>query len=61
MASANSVVVFWTENSANSQFVNYELGMADALGKNLVVVTPRGQRMRLPSNLEDIQVLEIDI
>ena len=59
--SANTVVVYWTRNSASSEFVNYEMGMADALDKKLVVVTPKGERMNLPSNLTDIQVVELDI
>jgi TIR domain len=29
--SANEVVVFWSEAAATSQYVQYELGMADAL------------------------------
>lgn len=59
--SASTVVVYWTKNSASSDFVNYEMGMADALDKNMVVVTPKGTRMELPSNLADIQVIELDI
>ncbi len=31
--SANQVVVFWSEAAATSQYVQYELGMADALDK----------------------------
>lgn len=61
MESASTVVVYWTKNSASSDFVNYEIGMADALGKDLVVVTPKGERMELPSNLSDIHVVEVDI
>ncbi len=59
--SANTVVVYWTKNSAASEFVNYEMGMADALDKKLVVVTPKGERMSLPSNLTDIHMVELDI
>lgn len=61
MEAASTVVVYWTKNSASSEFVNYEMGMADALDKKLVVVTPKGERMNLPSNLADIQVVEVDI
>lgn len=61
VASANTVVVFWTKNSATSEFVNYEIGMADALNKDLLVVMPKGESIALPSNLSDIQVLKIDV
>jgi CRISPR/Cas system CMR subunit Cmr4 (Cas7 group RAMP superfamily) len=59
--SASTVVIFWTKNSASSDFVNYEIGMADAFEKNMVVVTPKGQKNNLPSNLSHIQVVEVDI
>lgn len=61
MESADTVVVYWTKNSASSDFVNYEIGMADALDKNLVVVKPKNERTQLPFNLADIQVVEVDI
>ncbi|TLU88155.1 MAG: toll/interleukin-1 receptor domain-containing protein [Chlorobium sp.] len=61
MESASTVVVYWTKNSASSDFVNYEMGMADALDKKVVVVTPKGEKLDLPSNIADIQVLELDI
>lgn len=36
--SSDVVVVLWTKAAAESKWVNYEIGMADALGKRLVAV-----------------------
>src|SRR5262245_38048136 len=36
--SASKVIVVWGTASANSQWVNYEIGLADALGKPIIAV-----------------------
>lgn len=38
----NTVVVISSESSDSSAWVNYEVGLADALGKELVVVERKG-------------------
>lgn len=58
---ANKVVLLWTEQSANSQWVNYEAGMAEALDKQIVIVVPKGSSSKIPSNLSELQILEIDM
>lgn len=58
---ASKVVILWTEESANSKYVNYEAGMAEALGKQIIVVVPKGRKVELPSNLAELQVVELDM
>jgi len=40
--SADKVVVIASGNMAGSQWVNYEVGMADALGKPIIVIERKG-------------------
>jgi hypothetical protein len=55
---AGKVVVFWTEAGARSQWVNYETGMADALGKPMIVVAdPNGPAV--PANLSGAKVVNL--
>ena len=56
---AASKVVVWSGAGAESQWVNYETGMAAALGKPIIVVVPKGVASRIPANLADIQVIEL--
>ena len=42
IATADKVVLVATDNSESSQLVNYELGMADALGKPIIVIARTG-------------------
>lgn len=39
---ANTVVIISSESADASPWVNYEVGLADAMGKNLVVVGKKG-------------------
>lgn len=48
IGAADTVLVLWSPAAVESKWVNYELGMADALGKHLVIVAPRGMRPRRP-------------
>jgi hypothetical protein len=57
--SATKVVVVWDAESANSQWVNYELGLADALGKQIVVAVRSAGNIPLPASLQDIEVVEM--
>jgi hypothetical protein len=57
--SASTFVLVWTEAASKSQWVNYEAGMADALGKRIVVVIPEGSAAKVPDNLKDAEVVRI--
>ena len=59
--SASKVIIIYTNNTEFSQWVNYEVGMADALGKPMVVVRPRGlKETTLLSFLKHIKLIEVD-
>ena len=57
---ADKLVVVWSKGGAESAWVNYETAMADALGKEIVVLVPKGQRSELPSLIAENAVLEMD-
>ena len=42
ISSASTVVIITSDNSANSVWVNYEAGMAAALGKPIVLIGKKG-------------------
>ena len=56
---ASKIMILWTENSANSQYVNYEAGMAIALGKPIFVVIPEESNVEIPNYLADMQVFRL--
>jgi predicted ABC-type transport system involved in lysophospholipase L1 biosynthesis ATPase subunit len=57
-------VIIATENAMMSKWVNYEVGMAEALGKQIVVVGKRGSdKSSLPMYLKrlgDVQAVELE-
>jgi hypothetical protein len=55
---ASSIVVMWTEAAAQSANVNYELGMADAVGKPIVLVNLDGPH-RILRDLNNVQVVDL--
>jgi hypothetical protein len=57
---SSKVVLVWSGAGAESDWVNYEAGMAEALGKPIVVVIPKGGMPRIPSNLDGIEILELE-
>jgi hypothetical protein len=57
---ASQFVVFWSPRAAESAFVNYETGMAEALGKPILVIVPKGDQSTVPDNLADNRVLELE-
>ncbi|MGH9927971.1 MAG: toll/interleukin-1 receptor domain-containing protein [Pyrinomonadaceae bacterium] len=59
--SASKVVIIATDHSANSEWVNYEAGMATALGKPIVVMGRKGsgKTASLISALGNVQSIEI--
>jgi hypothetical protein len=58
--SASKFVVVWTDEADTSDWVNYETGMAEALGKPILVVVPKGETSRIPGNLKETQIVEIE-
>lgn len=58
---ADIVLVVWTPTAATSKWVNYELGMADALGKDVIAVALRGHAADLPPGLHAKHVLEMPV
>lgn len=61
MADADAVVIVWTPASARSSWVNYEVGMADALEKPIIVVRPDKNPPALPASLKssDVQIVDL--
>lgn len=57
--SANQVVVLWTEQAAASQFVQYELGIADALDKPIIVVQADQSAPEFPAFLAKTNVVKL--
>ena len=61
MMSASMVVIIVTPNSAKSQWVNYEAGMASALGKPIILVGRKRDRdVEFVSSLADAKFIEIE-
>ena len=60
ISSASKVVIIASNDSAASQWVNYEAGMATALGKPIVVIGRKGVgKSALVGALENVQSIEI--
>jgi hypothetical protein len=57
--SASYVVLFWTKQAAVSDWVQYEVGMADALEKPVVVVAEK-TAPQLPAPIADNEVVTIE-
>jgi hypothetical protein len=57
---ASQFIVVWSNAAHTSDWVNYEIGMAEALDKPILVVVPKGEMSRIPANLDKIQVIEIE-
>jgi hypothetical protein len=56
---ASTVVLFWTAGTASSLWVMYGLGIADALGKEIVIVRSRSFRTALPLELMGRLTIEL--
>ncbi len=57
---ADTVLVLWSPAAAESKWVNYELGMASALGKRVVVVTPQGKQTEVPIASNSFELVKMD-
>lgn len=60
IATCDSMVVIWSDRAAESRWVHYEMGMAKALGKPIVVVLAGGSPAALPRELGDAQQVRLD-
>ncbi len=56
---ANKVVLIWTDASSHSQYVHYEAGIAEALGKPIITVVPEDSEAELPPNLSDVTIVKV--
>ncbi len=61
ISQADTVVVVWTPDGARSDWVNYEAGMADALGKRIIVVRPDENSPALPANFDSANVQVVNL
>ena len=60
MCSASNVVIIVTPNSAKSQWVNYEAGMASALDKPIILIRSKDANdVDFVTSLADAQFIEI--
>ena len=60
MCSASNVVIIVTPNSAKSQWVNYEAGMASALDKPIILIRSKDANdVDFVTSLTDTQLIEI--
>jgi hypothetical protein len=57
---ASKFVVVWSNEADTSDWVNYETGMAEALDKPILVIVPKRGTSRIPGNLKETQIIEID-
>ncbi len=55
--SASKVVILWSPSSVSSQWVNYELGLADAFGKAIIPVVRQRDLGTLPIQLQEVQAV----
>jgi hypothetical protein len=55
----STVVVLWSKAASQSSNVNYEVGMADALGKRIIVVLPEDEAVPIPSELQNVQIVKL--
>lgn len=60
ISAADTVLVLWSPAAAESKWVNYELAMADALGKHVLVAASRGHRA-LPIDSRSVELVEVPV
>lgn len=59
--SASKVVIIYTDKSGSSDWVNYEVGMADALNKPIIIIGKKGSRKtEFLGNLDNVHSIEIE-
>ena len=61
MAASSSVVLVMSDTAESSHWVNYEAGLADALGKKILIVGKKGSRnTQLPAHLSNYQRVDLE-
>ena len=61
IGAADAVVLVMSEHAEASQWINYEAGLADALGKKILVVATKGSgEIAWLTNLDEYQQIEIE-
>lgn len=60
ISNSNTFVVIWSKQAADSPWVQYELGMAQALNIPTIVALTESKAPQLPAGLKDIQVVRLD-
>jgi len=56
--SANKVIIVWTGGDTGSPYIGYEIGMAEALGKPVIVARRKDASPPLPAGLSHMQFVE---
>jgi hypothetical protein len=57
---ADTVVLVWSESAAKSAWVWYEVGMAQALGVPIRVLSAGDSRTKLPAGLAESEVVRLE-
>jgi hypothetical protein len=60
IARSDTFLLVWSQSAAESAWVQYEVGMAQALGKPILVVLIGGDPSKLPGDLAETQHVELD-
>jgi hypothetical protein len=58
---ADAVLVFWSDHAAKSPWVQYEIGMAQALDIPIRVLIAADSQAKLPSGLTKKDVIKLDL
>jgi hypothetical protein len=59
MRQADALVLLWSDRAAKSAWVQYEVGMAQALGVPIRVLLASGSRAKLPLGLAKTKVFQL--
>lgn len=57
---ADTVLLLWSDQAAESAWVQYEVGMAQALGVPILVLMAGGSRAELPAGLANGNIIKIE-
>jgi hypothetical protein len=57
---SDALLLLWSKSAVESPWVQYEIGMAQALGKPIVVVLAGGSPSALPEGLADAPHVELE-
>ena len=60
IARSDTLLLVWSKRASESAWVQYEIGMAQALEKPIVVLLAGGSPLELPEDLAETQHVELD-